>query len=341
MARSELVGWRIAQAQDGQGGNAPTPGVERQPAKPPRGASGSTLSKPPGPVTIADSYGDPLTLGAFALVAILAVAFLVACSKWWMLRRSMIQHEREIASALRMPQTALADAAHHINQLMRAAMDLQKDNLRLEKASSAAGNPQPAIVESPDQKMAKLVIACLDIALQSADALQSDPDFQAVDQSLGLQAGLRSAAEALRTFPHESNSGAQLTAILEGGDLNTALTASAFIDAYYSDRREWRRHRTALRAVDAVLVMLLNMRGVQVVQTPILQVVGAEEIRNAQVSDRRNVRRLPHVQRQAARAARDLRSEEFLIVDCHSPGWIFDQHKRLPSIAVFDPSSWT
>jgi hypothetical protein len=250
--------------------------------------------------------------------------------------------QRAIGEALGRPDLSIADAAKEINSINRLTSSNYEKNVALDKSLKEANERLKRATLGGEERRAAAVTDCLNDAAKAAEALADDADFQALGQALELVTGLRRCAEALSKLPGGSSVALQLGSLLEKGELDTALTASAVLENYFAERPDWRDVRIALRAADALLVSLLQTVGIQVVDVPILSVVGRNDIRGAAVSDRRGLRSIPTIQQRAARIARDLAPSELLVVDCHRPGWISDKiGSRPPGLAIFDPASWT
>jgi hypothetical protein len=245
---------------------------------------------------------------------------------------------RDIATALRKPGLPLEQVAGEIQRietgtanLVAAYEDLKE---RDRKATLRASNPS--------RKRIDAAVVFLEDSISAAQSLTDHAEFARIDQVLSVQDAYKAGAKALREMPDGDWLETGLLTALERGDFNAALTFPSFLEAYFPDQRDWRRLRTALGAGEAALRSLLEEQGFQILTTPILSIISPADIREPPTTDIRSVRTIPEVQKLAARVARDLGHREFLIVDCHTPGWISDKHgRRAPQFTVFDPTSWT
>jgi hypothetical protein len=245
---------------------------------------------------------------------------------------------REIGAALHKPGLPLEQVSSEIERietgtanLVAAYEDLKEAN---RKAALRAGNPL--------RKRIDAAIFFLEDSISAGQRLADHTEFSGINQVLAVQDGYEAAAKALSELPDGDWLEAALLTALERGDFNVALTFPSFIEAYFPDQRDWRQLRIAAGAGEAALQSLLAHQGFQMLMTPILSIISAADIREPPTTDIRNVRTIPEVQKLAARMARDLGNREFLIVDCHTPGWISEKHgRRAPQFTVFDPASWT
>jgi len=250
--------------------------------------------------------------------------------------------EEEIAGALGRPGLRLAAVPAEIRDLEEATGNLLAENETLRRdLKDFALHVRRGEGDGIESLVASAIVS-LRAAHSGAEMARNDPDFAAVDQAIGLRAGISKTIEELESLAEVENPGMLLPRLLENGQLNLALTVAGFLDAYFSDRDRWRRLRAGCRSSEAAIVCALATLGVDVTFAPILGVYAPDALPGERVPDRRNIRKIPAVQRRAARLARSLGDRDCLIVDCHVPGWISEKiGQRTPSLTIFDRSSWT
>jgi hypothetical protein len=250
--------------------------------------------------------------------------------------------EEEIASALGRPGLRLPAVPAEIRDLEEATGNLLAENETLRRnLKDFARQVRRGEGDTIDTLVASAIVS-LRTAQSGAEMLRNDPDFAAVDQAIAVCAGISQTIGELESLAEIEDPGTLLPRLLENGQLNVALTVAGFLDAYFSDRDGWRRLRAGCRASEAAIVCALATLGVDVTFAPILGVYAPDALPGERVPDRRNIRKIPAVQRRAARLARSLGERDCLIVDCHVPGWISDKiGQRIPSLTIFDRSSWT
>jgi hypothetical protein len=283
---------------------------------------------------------DPIAIGLETALVVSIFVFLVSLLRWRRARARLSRSEQSIATALGKPGLKLRDAPAAIGRIEDLMADLFNQNGALREALAEAKG-QPKKEPGHGLKRVLAVADCLDEAAVAAEALKADVDFQSFERTLELTNGLRGCAKILRSLPDDPALDPELRDILERGTLDLVLTTRGLLDAYFSDRPSWRSIRAMVRAADALLVAALEARGIEIVQTSPLTVVSRSDLRDAVPADRRNLRYVQPIQQKAARLARNLGPTEFLVVDCHRPGWIFGQVRRSPGLAIFDPASWT
>jgi hypothetical protein len=283
---------------------------------------------------------DPIAIGLGSALVISIFVLLLSLFRWRQARARLSRSEQSIAMALGKPGLKLRDVPAAIGRIEDLMADLFNQNGTLRKALAEAKGQQK---KEPGQGLKRMLAVAdrLDEAAVAAEALKADADFQSFERALELTNGLRDCARILRSLPDDPALDQELRAILERGTLDLALTTQGLLDVYFSDRPSWRRVRAMVRAADALLVAALEAHGIEIVQTGPLTVVSRSDLRDAAPADRRNLRYVQPIQQKAARIARNLGPTEFLVVDCHRPGWIFGQVRRSPGLAIFDPASWT
>jgi hypothetical protein len=250
--------------------------------------------------------------------------------------------EEEIASALGRPGLRLAAVPAEIRDLEEATGNLLAENETLRRGLKDFALQVRRGEGDRIESLVASAIVSLRTAHAGAEMLRNDPDFAAVDQAIGLRPGISKTIEELESLAEVEDPGMLLPRLLENGQLNLALTVAGFLDAYFSDRDGWRRLRAGCRGSEGAIVCALATLGVDVTFAPILGVYAPDALPGERVPDRRNIRKIPAVQRRAARLARSLGERDCLIVDCHVPGWISEKiGQRTPSLTIFDRSSWT
>ncbi|NPV19284.1 hypothetical protein [Bradyrhizobium aeschynomenes] len=286
---------------------------------------------------------SPILLIGLAIVVALVLAYAGALYLARRERDALARARREIGEALKAPGIDLSEVPAELRAFEHQMNQLSAERFELEQKNGALERRLRQFDIGPDAKRAAAVSDCmLDVAAAAERLARLDPDFELVGRSMELTAGLQKAAEALKVIGASRPFATQLGELLEQGDLDAALTASAIFEKYFAERTSWRELRVGLRAVDALVVALLDRAGVQVVDVPVLSIVDSGEVRGMELSDRRGLRAIPAIQQKAARIARELRHNEVLVVDCHKPGWMSDRlGSRAPQLAIFDPASWT
>lgn len=286
---------------------------------------------------------QPILLVSLAIAGALLLGYLLALYLARRERDKLAAAREEIAGALKMPHLSLSEVPAELKSLEAIMSGVLDENTALETKVKGLEERLQQTELGPEARRAAAAADCLSDAAKSAETLVSaDPDFGSIAGALDLVAGLRRSADALRSFLKEPSLGTQIGRLLEQGDFDSSLTASAILEKYFSERFGWREARVGVKAADALLVSLLESASIQIVDVPILSVLGRHDIRDVQVSDRRGLRSIPAIQQRAARIARDLQPNEMLVVDCHKPGWISDRvGSRSPHLAIFDPASWT
>jgi hypothetical protein len=255
--------------------------------------------------------------------------------------------EREIGEALQKPGIRLAGAADEIraleNDFVRSDLESRAQIKSLEVMLHHLRENPPRAQQNPDEIKIAASVACLEDAARALDAASLDPDFNLLDETLGLRVAVDSSRGDLVELGAGPDLVKRILDGLERGRFDHLLTTASFLEAYFIEKPRWQGLYLAYRSVEALLVGLLQGKGVQIVRLPPLSIVTASEMRDAAVSERRNIKRILAVRHTAARVARDLDNNEFLVVDCHAPGWISTLHigSRPPGFAVFDRSSWT
>jgi hypothetical protein len=257
------------------------------------------------------------------------------------------QSEQDIGEALRQPGIPIAAVAEEIRSLERtmglAINDYERRIKALELAKSQAQDKRVRVRQTPDQIRIAAALTCIDDAVRALDAAAPDPDFSILNKVFALRAALESTRQDLASLAAGPDVVPGLLDRLERGRFDHVLTTPSFLQTYFLDKSRWQGLHLAYRSIETLLTGLLQSKGVAIVRIPILSVVNASEIRHFSVEDRRNVRRIPAVRETAARAARDLDASEYLVVDCHAPGWVstLPIGNRPPSFALFERSSWT
>jgi hypothetical protein len=330
----------------------PSPGPVAKPPTSPTVVTKECPAAPAGYASSAESGGSgPSIALAPQAVVLVPLLIVVALLFGYLLARYLARRERNkltdaqraIGEALREPRISLSDVPTEIRSMENQMSGFHAKNIVLEEKIKDLEQRLKRQELGPDARRAAALSDCLDDAASSVESLAAgDADFGVVAEVLDLASGLRRSATALRNLPDDASFRTEVDHLLERGDLDSSLTASAILEKYFSERFSWREVRVSVKAADALLVSLLESIGNQIVDVPILSVVGRHDIRDMAVSDRRNLRSIPAIQQRAARIARELQSNEMLVVDWHKPGWISDRlGTRSPALAIFDPASWT
>jgi hypothetical protein len=293
-------------------------------------------------------WASRLSIIGWLAVAVVSLLFAILVIMWPFAKkksapdRLLRRLEEEIASALARPGLRLAAVPAEIRDLEKATGNLLAENETLRRnLKDFARQVRRGEGDRTDTLVASAIVS-LRTAQSGSEMLHNDPDFAAVDQAIALRAGIAETIGELESLAENEDPGTLLPRLLENGQLNLALTVAGFLDAYFSDRDGWRRLRAGCRASEAAIVCALATLGVDVTFAPILGVYAPDALPGERVPDRRNIRKIPAVQRRAARLARSLGERDCLIVDCHVPGWISDKiGQRTPALTIFDRSSWT
>jgi len=212
-----------------------------------------------------------------------------------------------------------------------------------------ADHPVPArigVAESTAQdSLSRLARAGRIVASESLATLkelQSDAEFAAVERVLKLcEVVIQLDAKLARLSEGDPTPDELPTAILRAGGFDNLLTATPFLEAYFSDQEDWYEAIKAISALEAITRLLLARHGIEIyVVKPLTRLSGYRGVE--ETLDLRGIKQLDAVVKAIQKHGSVLNRGELLVIDCLAPGFIIPTvGSKHPRMCFYNPSAWT